>query len=168
MTFDWETRAWLAFAGSAFALMGVNLAAGAEGHAASAADWPGSTSRSVAALVAAYRAAGSAFGALGAALIAGAWLGPRGFAALGRPIHLSAPQRLAAGAVLAAAGAGLAYHRLTLAAPRRLPACLDDGLLSGDGPTLRRRAASAAAWLLSADFLLFGCFLLSRRGGLNP
>lgn len=168
MSFDWETRAWLAFAGSAFALMGVSLAAGAEGHAASAADWPGSTGRSLAALVAAYRAAGSAFAAIGSAFVAAAWLGPRGFSALGRPIHLDGPQRLLAGGLLAAVGAGLAYHRLTLTAPRRLPAGLDDGSIAGEGTRLRRRAASAAAWLLSADFLLFGCFLLSRRGGLTP
>lgn len=168
MILDTETSSWLAFAGCAFALMGVSLAADARGHAASAAAWSGSGARQTQ-VAAAYRAAGSAFVALGAALVAGAWLRPRALSALARPIHLGRVERLAAGALLAVVGAGLALNRLSIAQPRRLPGGLAaDGSLPGEPVPLGQRAASTAAWLLSLEFLLFGFLLLSRQGGLAP
>lgn len=165
MIVDTETAAWLSFAGWAFVLMGVSLAADARGHAASSAEWEGGGATPAAA----YRAAGAAFIAMGAVLAAATWMRPAALGALARPIHLRPLERCVAGFGLAALGAGLALHRLTLEAPRRLPAALaaeDPG--AGVPAPLSRRAASWAAWLLSVEFLLFGCFLLSRRGGFTP
>lgn len=162
MTID-ERQAWLLFIGLIAASMGVSLFCEAEVQAESLGEWPGADLRR---LVRAYRAAGAAFAAGGAALAAAALTAPQRVLGSFRLFAFNDSGRLAGGVILILVGTTWAAARWTRR-PRPLSASLEgEALLSAFSPTLRARAASAAGWARVGLTTLYGCFLLSRIGGL--
>lgn len=144
--------AWLVFGGVVFFLMGLGLAADARGHARSALQWlPAERS---AALVLAYRLAGGLFMACGLFMA---------FSGRIEPPVLGRAGRLAAGVLLLACGAGLAWaKRPELGAGARLPGDLEREMgLSPAPDPLGARVWRWSGWALAAAFAGFGALLLS-------
>lgn len=146
--------AWLVFGGVVFFLMGLGLAADARGHARSALQWlPAGQGSS---LVLAYRLAGGAFMAFGVLMAFGpSWI---------KPPVLDRAGRSAAGLLLLACGAGLAWaKRPELGGGARLSGALERELgLSPAGESWGPSVARWSSWALAAAFVGFGLWLLTR------
>lgn len=155
-----ESAAWSLFAGVVFCLMGLRLAADAEGHARGVRAWlPSSDLRR---LIRAYQAGGAVFLAAGVCAIAGAWLFPETLARALPQQDLARGMRKAAGFLCAFAGLGMVLQKaFEWARPATLPKSLERELgLELDAPDWGGRVASWCGWGLAAAFLAFGCYLL--------
>lgn len=166
------SRAWAAFAGAQFALMGISLAAAARVKAEDALSWDRQWRAAVGApepardepsrrrrLIALYRAGGAVFAALGTVLLTAAATGRGPFAAreTGREALLGGVFFTGCGAVLAVNG--------WLRRGRRGPRFLEGELLAEGAPLpVGERVAAFCARATIALFLAFGLFLL--RGSL--
>lgn len=164
------SRAWAAFAGAQFALMGISLAAAARVKAEDALSWDRQWRSAVRApepardepsrrrrLTVMYRAGGVFFAALGAVLLAAAATGRGPFVA-----RETGREALLGGVVFTGCGAVLAVNGW-LRRGRRGPRFLDGELLANDAPLpLGERVAAFCARATIALFLAFGLFLLRR------
>lgn len=161
-----ERQAWLLFVGLLTASMGLTLLCDAEYHAKAVTDWsPDDEENDARRLTRWYRAAGAAFAFGGAVLGTSAFVAPRSVPGSFQPFRFNDAERLAGGVICVLVGTTWGALRM-YQQPRPLPTgLLGEGLLVASEPPLRRRLAQAAVWARVGLVTLYGCFLLSRIGG---
>lgn len=160
-----ERQAWLLFVGLLIASLGLSLVCDAEDQAAAVTDWsPTDEYDDARGLAKWYRAAGAAFAFGGAVLALAALRFPRQVPGSFQPFRFNDAGRLAGGVIFVLWGTTWAALRL-YQRPRPLPKALEAEGLLGALSSRRRAFGAASAWTRVALVTLYGCFLLSRIGG---